>query len=187
MERPAMISEEPGRNIRPCDDLHLRPQGDAPAGPTPRMTTLDGLSDPRLCSEISTTVSFDTSALAVRAERDLRLALHHRRPARGRHRSALRSGRPPDHQHVVPGAGVDQGLAQALVQHQHRGEHVHHQRHAAGGERGGDLARTQVAHDVGRMQRSLAIPLADQPARKPSAMRTREARQLGTTRRRPRR
>jgi hypothetical protein len=55
-----MISELPGRNVRPSTiftcGLSVRP-----ASPTPRITTLDGLPDPFLPSEISTTTSFDTS------------------------------------------------------------------------------------------------------------------------------
>ena len=46
-----------------------------------------------------------------------------------------------DHDDVVILAGLDQRLPQPAVQHQHRREHEHHQRHAARGEQRRQLAR----------------------------------------------
>ena len=66
-----------------------------------------------------------------------------------------------DHDDVVGLAGRDQRLAQPRRQHQHRREHVDDERHAAGGERRGQLARQQVARDVGERDRCHAGASAD--------------------------
>ncbi len=59
MLRPATISDDPGRNILPSM-MRTCGRNAWPLSPTPRMMTLDGLSESRLGSVTSTTVSFDT-------------------------------------------------------------------------------------------------------------------------------
>ena len=67
--------------------------GSSPAAPMPRITTLDGLSDPRLMQRDQHDRFLRHQPLAIGADGDLRLALDHRRPARGRPRFAPRSRR----------------------------------------------------------------------------------------------
>jgi hypothetical protein len=60
IERPAMISAVPGRNMRPSTRCTCG-RSSSPCDVTPRITTFAGLPVLRLGSVISTTGSFDTS------------------------------------------------------------------------------------------------------------------------------
>ena len=88
-----MISDVPGRNIRPSTMLHLRPQRRAPVGVTPRMTTFDGLAVSRFGRLISTTGSFETSGLPSWPMATVGQASRRSPPVGGRRRFALRSAR----------------------------------------------------------------------------------------------
>ena len=59
---------------------------------------------------------------------------------------------PEDHD-VVKGAGGHQGAAQALGEHEHRGEDENYQGHAGGGEKGGEPPGQEVAIAVGERNR----------------------------------
>jgi hypothetical protein len=85
---------------------------------------------------------------AVRPERDRRVRLDHVRlqPRDAALDLGLRAA--ADRHHVVFLAGRHQRGLQPRVEHQHRGEDEHHQREAAGGQRGGEAPRPQVARDV---------------------------------------
>ena len=143
-----MISEEPGLEHPPLHDLHLRAQrgrlrtnaADHHIRRLARRTLDERDQDHRL---------FGHQARTAGAHRQLRLTLHHRGLFALHPALDLRLGRAPYDEHVVEGAGVDQRLAQSLIQHQYGGEDIHDQRQASRSERSRHLAGGQIARNVG--------------------------------------
>ena len=123
------------------------------------------------CSEISTTISFDTSGVPSAPQRHLRLALDERGLRRGRRTLWISvSGAPcGSRPRCRSSPVVDQRLLQARIEHQHRRKHEHHQRHAAGGERGGEIARPQVAERCRRAESVMRRALS-RSCRRPSTI-----------------
>ena len=120
-----------------------------PISGRPRTTTLLRLvGSSSFGSEFSTTTSFETSAWpsgprATSGEVSISEAWSRKHAALHLGLAAL-----ADHHDVVGGSGRDQRRLQPGVEHQHGRKDEHHQRHAAGGQRGRQLAHPQVARDI---------------------------------------